>query len=429
MKNVSILGSTGSIGTQTLDVIRRNADINVVALAAGTMVSDLAEQVREFKPQLVCIGKEELVPELKTLIGDIDVKIVSGDEGLIEAATIESAEIVVTAVVGMMGITPTVEAIKAHKDIALANKETLVCAGHIIMSLAKECNVNIYPVDSEHSAIFQCLNGENRGEIEKILLTASGGPFRGKKRADLENVQLEDALKHPNWAMGRKITIDSSTMVNKGLEVMEAQWLFGVPAEKVQVIVQPQSIIHSMVEFKDGDILADMKHDIAFGSGFMKPMAKYELATNIVMKVSLGMMTVKEVLSELTDKLNIHGISIFCGNDMECIYSTGHYKNNVIEAAYVNDDKFLNHFDEYGVNMVNNIASLTIEFPEVFRKLRDNNICSLLQMKADGADGKEYMVEFDIFGTNRRKWSDTDVIMLRMVVLGVVNAISGQLTD
>ena len=258
MKNVSILGSTGSIGTQTLDVIRRNADINIVALAAGTRVADLAEQVREFKPQLVCIGKEELVPELKTLIGDMDVKIVSGDEGLIEAATIESAEIVVTAVVGMMGITPTVEAIKAHKDIALANKETLVCAGHIIMSLAKECNVNIYPVDSEHSAIFQCLNGENRGEIEKILLTASGGPFRGKKRADLENVQLEDALKHPNWAMGRKITIDSSTMVNKGLEVMEAQWLFGVPAEKVQVIVQPQSIIHSMVEFKDGAVMAQL---------------------------------------------------------------------------------------------------------------------------------------------------------------------------
>lgn len=258
MKNVSILGSTGSIGTQTLDVIRRNADINVVALAAGTRVSDLAEQVREFKPQLVCIGKEELVPELKTLIGDIDVKIVSGDEGLIEAATIESAEIVVTAVVGMMGITPTVEAIKAHKDIALANKETLVCAGHIIMSLAKECNVNIYPVDSEHSAIFQCLNGENRGEIEKILLTASGGPFRGKKRADLVNVTVEDALNHPNWAMGRKITIDSSTMVNKGLEVMEAQWLFNVPSSKVTVVVQPQSIIHSMVQFIDGGIIAQL---------------------------------------------------------------------------------------------------------------------------------------------------------------------------
>ena len=258
MKNVSILGSTGSIGTQTLDVIRRNADINVVALAAGTRVADLAAQVREFKPQLVCIGKEELVPELKTLIGDMDVKIVSGDEGLIEAATIESAEIVVTAVVGMMGITPTVEAIKAHKDIALANKETLVCAGHIIMSLAKECNVNIYPVDSEHSAIFQCLNGENRGEIEKILLTASGGPFRGKDREFLSTVKLEDALKHPNWAMGRKITIDSSTMVNKGLEVIEAKWLFGVPATDVQVVVQPQSIIHSMVEFEDGGVMAQL---------------------------------------------------------------------------------------------------------------------------------------------------------------------------
>ena len=202
MKNVSILGSTGSIGTQTLDVIRRNADINVVALAAGTRVADLAEQVREFKPQLVCIGKEELVSELKTLIGDMDVKIVSGDEGLIEAATIESAEIVVTAVVGMMGITPTVEAIKAHKDIALANKETLVCAGHIIMSLAKECNVNIYPVDSEHSAIFQCLNGENRGQIDKILLTASGGPFRGKTRKELENVTLADALKGADIFVG-----------------------------------------------------------------------------------------------------------------------------------------------------------------------------------------------------------------------------------
>ena len=291
MKNVSILGSTGSIGTQTLDVIRRNADINVVALAAGTRVADLAEQVREFKPQLVCIGKEELVSELKTLIGDMDVKIVSGDEGLIEAATIESAEIVVTAVVGMMGITPTVEAIKAHKDIALANKETLVCAGHIIMSLAKECNVNIYPVDSEHSAIFQCLNGENRGEIEKILLTASGGPFRGKKRADLENVQLEDALKHPNWAMGRKITIDSSTMVNKGLEVMEAQWLFGVPAEKVQVLVHPQSVIHSMVQFKDKAVIAqlgapDMKLPIQYAFTYPKREANIVLETLDFTKMS-----------------------------------------------------------------------------------------------------------------------------------------------
>lgn len=258
MKNISLLGSTGSIGTQTLDVVRRNDDINVVALAAGTRIKELEAQVREFKPQLVCVGKEELAEELKIMLSDMDVKIVSGESGLIEAATLESADIVLTAVVGMMGIVPTIEAIKAHKDIALANKETLVTAGHIIMKLARECGVNIYPVDSEHSAIFQSLNGEYHKEVSKILLTASGGPFRGRKRSELENVTLEDALKHPNWSMGRKITIDSSTMANKGLEVMEAQWLFDVPADKVQVVIQPQSIIHSMVEFVDGGIMAQL---------------------------------------------------------------------------------------------------------------------------------------------------------------------------
>lgn len=258
MKNISLLGSTGSIGTQTLDVVRRNDDINVVALAAGIRIKELEAQVREFKPQLVCVGKEELAEELKIMLSDMDVKIVSGESGLIEAATLESADIVLTAVVGMMGIVPTIEAIKAHKDIALANKETLVTAGHIIMKLAKECGVNIYPVDSEHSAIFQSLNGEYHKEVSKILLTASGGPFRGRKRSELENVTLEDALKHPNWSMGRKITIDSSTMANKGLEVMEAQWLFDVPADKVQVVIQPQSIIHSMVEFVDGGIMAQL---------------------------------------------------------------------------------------------------------------------------------------------------------------------------
>ena len=258
MKNISLLGSTGSIGTQTLDVVRRNDDINVVALAAGTRIKELEAQVREFKPQLVCVGKEELAEELKIMLSDMDVKIVSGESGLIEAATLESADIVLTAVGGMMGIVPTIEAIKAHKDIALANKETLVTAGHIIMKLAKECGINIYPVDSEHSAIFQSLNGEYHKEVSKILLTASGGPFRGRKRSELENVTLEDALKHPNWSMGRKITIDSSTMANKGLEVMEAQWLFDVPADKVQVVIQPQSIIHSMVEFVDGGIMAQL---------------------------------------------------------------------------------------------------------------------------------------------------------------------------
>ena len=258
MRGVSLLGSTGSIGTQTLDVIRKNKDLNVVALAAGTRIKELADQIREFKPLIACTATKQGADELKLLVSDIPVKIVYGDEGLVESATIESADVVVTAVVGMMGIIPTIEAIKAHKDIALANKETLVTAGHIIMKLAKEYNVNIYPVDSEHSAIFQALNGEYHREVSKIILTASGGPFRGKKLKDLENVTLSDALNHPNWAMGKKITIDSSTMVNKGLEVMEAQWLFDVSVDKVQVVIQPQSIIHSMVEFVDGAVMAQL---------------------------------------------------------------------------------------------------------------------------------------------------------------------------
>lgn len=259
MKKIAILGSTGSIGTQTLEVVRNNREeLEVVSLAAGSNVEILEKQIREFQPELVCVYKEEAAAELKSLIKDTQTRVVSGMDGLIEAAVIEAADIVVTAFVGMIGIVPTIEAIKAGKDIALANKETLVTAGHIIMPLAKEKNVHIYPVDSEHSAIFQSLNGENKKQAEKILLTASGGPFRGKTIADLKNVTVEDALNHPNWSMGKKITIDSSTMVNKGLEVMEAQWLFDVPAEKVQVVIQPQSIIHSMVQFVDGGIMAQL---------------------------------------------------------------------------------------------------------------------------------------------------------------------------
>lgn len=259
MKNVSILGSTGSIGTQTLDVCRNyKDDLNVVALACGTRIDELAKQIKEFKPEIACVANEELAKKLSDLVEDKDLKIVYGMEGLIEVATVSRADIVLTAVVGMMGILPTIEAIKAGKDIALANKETLVCAGHIIMKLAKEKGISILPVDSEHSAIFQSLNGEKKSQLRKILLTASGGPFRGKDRAFLENVKLEDALKHPNWSMGRKITIDSSTMVNKGLEVIEAKWLFGVDAKDVQVVVQPQSVIHSMVEFEDGGVMAQL---------------------------------------------------------------------------------------------------------------------------------------------------------------------------
>lgn len=258
MKKISVLGSTGSIGTQTLDVVRRNNDIEIVALAAGRRIKELEAQIREFGPKLVSVADEQLAKELAVSIADLDVKIVYGMEGLTEAAVYPEVQTVVTAVVGMMGIVPTIAAIKAGKDIALANKETLVTAGHIIMPLAKEYNINIYPVDSEHSAIFQSLNGEYHAEIDKILLTASGGPFRNYTKEQLKNVKVEDALKHPNWAMGRKITIDSSTMVNKGLEVMEAQWLFNVPADRVQVIIQPQSVIHSMVQFVDGGIMAQL---------------------------------------------------------------------------------------------------------------------------------------------------------------------------
>lgn len=258
MKNISVLGSTGSIGTQTLDVVRNNKDLKVVALAAGKNVKLMEQQIREFMPQYVCMADEASINELKLLTADLDLSYGYGMQGLIEAATIEAAEIVVTAVVGMMGIVPTIEAIKAKKDIALANKETLVTAGHIIMKLAKEHNVKILPVDSEHSAIFQALNGENKKEIHKILLTASGGPFRGRTIEQMKDIKVEDALKHPNWAMGRKITIDSSTMVNKGLEVMEARWLFDVELDDVQVVVQPQSIIHSMVEFVDGAVMAQL---------------------------------------------------------------------------------------------------------------------------------------------------------------------------
>ena len=258
MKKIAILGSTGSIGTQTLEVVRENKDIEVLGLAAGNNIKLLEEQIREFRPKLVAVWKEEKAKELRENIKDLDVKVVSGMDGLIEIAVMEESEILVTAIVGMIGIRPTIEAIKAGKDIALANKETLVTAGHIIMPLAKEHNVAILPVDSEHSAIFQSLQGNKRSQLHKILLTASGGPFRGRKREDLWNIQVEDALKHPNWEMGRKITIDSSTLVNKGLEVIEAKWLFDVDIDQIEVVVHPQSIIHSMVEYVDGAIIAEL---------------------------------------------------------------------------------------------------------------------------------------------------------------------------
>ncbi len=258
MKNIAILGSTGSIGTQTLEIVRANPDLRVVALAAGSSVDKIEEQVREFHPLIVGMWSEKAARDLRERIGDLSVKVVAGMEGLLEIASMPQSEVLVTAIVGMIGIRPTIAAIEAGKTIALANKETLVTAGHIIMPLAQKCNVPILPVDSEHSAIFQSMNGEPKERISKILLTASGGPFRGRTREELQNIRVEDALKHPNWAMGRKITIDSSTLVNKGLEVMEAKWLFGVELDQIQVVIHPQSIIHSMVEYADGAIMAQL---------------------------------------------------------------------------------------------------------------------------------------------------------------------------
>ncbi len=258
MKNLVILGSTGSIGTQTLDVVRNNEGLNVLAVSAAKNVKLIEEQIREFKPKYAVMYEEAAFKELSQKVKDLDVKVLFGMEGLITISTLKEADIVVTALVGMIGIVPTIEAIKAKKTIALANKETLVTAGHIIMPLAKENNVSILPVDSEHSAIFQSLNGENRKNISKILLTASGGAFRGKTYDELKNMSVEDALKHPNWSMGKKVTIDSASLVNKGLEVIEAKWLFSVEPKDIQVLIQPQSIIHSMVEFVDGAVIGQL---------------------------------------------------------------------------------------------------------------------------------------------------------------------------
>lgn len=307
MKKIAILGSTGSIGTQTLEIVRYNRDIQVTALAAGSNIGLLEEQIREFAPKVACVWDEARAAELRVKVADLEVKVVSGMDGLIQAATEPEAEIVVTAVVGMIGIRPTIAAMEAGKDIALANKETLVTAGHIIMPLAKEKNVKILPVDSEHSAIFQSLQGAAGNPVAKILLTASGGPFRGRNRAELADVKVEDALKHPNWSMGHKITIDSSTMVNKGLEVMEARWLFGVEMDQVQVVIQPQSVIHSMVEFADGAVIAQL------GTPDMKLPIQYALyypERRYLPGGRLNFWELSEITFEKPDFENFRGLSL-----------------------------------------------------------------------------------------------------------------------
>mgnify|MGYP000997707900 CR=1 FL=1 len=307
MKKIGILGSTGSIGTQTLEIVRSNPDLQVIALAAGSNVSLMEQQVREFHPMLAVMGSEEAATDLKNRIADTDTRVSAGMEGMLELAILPQMEVLVTAIVGMIGIRPTIAAIKAGKTIALANKETLVTAGHIIMPLAKEKGVSILPVDSEHSAIFQSMHGENRERVSKILLTASGGPFRGKKTEELQDITVEDALKHPNWSMGRKITVDSATLVNKGLEVMEAKWLFDVEPEQIQVVVHPQSIIHSMVEYVDGGIMAqlgmpDMKLPIQY--------ALYYPERRFLAGDRLDFAKLAQITFEAPDFENFHGLSL-----------------------------------------------------------------------------------------------------------------------
>lgn len=323
MKKIVVLGSTGSIGTQTLDVVRNNSDMEVVALAAGSNVTLLEKQIREFRPRIACVFDEKKAKELRLLVADLDVEITSGMEGLIACSVTPEANVVLTAIVGMIGIQPTIAAIKAKKDIALANKETLVTAGHIIMPLAKEYNVKILPVDSEHSAIFQALNGENYDRISRILLTASGGPFRGMNTKQLENVGLEDALNHPNWSMGRKITIDSATMVNKGLEVIEAKWLFGVEFDQIEVVVQPKSIIHSMVEFVDGGVIAQL------GTPDMKLPIQYALTypdRRVLGGERLDFTTLSSISFEAPDLETFRGLSLAyqvgkMGGSMPTVYN------------------------------------------------------------------------------------------------------------
>ena len=335
MKTIAILGSTGSIGTQTLEVVRANGDVRVAAIAAGSNIQMLESQIREFGPDICGVWEEEKAKELAVRVADTKTKIVSGMDGLMEIAVMEGYEILVTAVVGMIGIRPTMAAIHAGKDIALANKETLVTAGHLIIPLVKEKGVRLLPVDSEHSAIFQCLNGEHGNKIDKILLTASGGPFRGWTREQMRHVQLEDALKHPNWAMGRKITIDSSTMVNKGLEVMEAKWLFDVEMDDVQVVVQPKSIIHSMVQFEDGAVVAQL------GTPDMKLPIQYALyypERRFLGGDRLDFWAMKEIVFDKPDFENFRGLALAydagrMGGSMPVVFNAA---NEMAVAKFLN---------------------------------------------------------------------------------------------
>ncbi|ADL33699.1 1-deoxy-D-xylulose-5-phosphate reductoisomerase Dxr [Butyrivibrio proteoclasticus B316] len=345
-RNIVLLGSTGSIGTQTLDVVRNNPDeLTVVGLAANRRVAEVEAQVREFKPKYVCMYDEAAAKDLQTRIADLGIKVMSGMEGLLEIVSVPEADTVLTAVVGMIGIQPTIRAIESGKDIALANKETLVCAGHIIMPLAAQKKVQILPVDSEHSAIFQSLNGEPRDKVEKILLTASGGPFRGKKREELATMTAADALKHPNWDMGPKVTIDSSSLVNKGLEVMEARWLFDVSLDNIQVVVHPQSIVHSAVQYVDGAVIAqlgvpDMKLPIQYALFYpdRRPMAEKRLDL-----FELHSLTFEKPDTDTFRGLKLAFDAAYAGGSMPTVFNAAN--EMAVKAFLKGDIKYLEIYD------------------------------------------------------------------------------------
>ena len=336
MKYISIIGSTGSIGTQTLDIVRSNKDLKVTALAAGTSIDLLEKQAREFQPVIVAVYNEQKAEELKLRLADTNIKVCAGMDGLLEAATQEQCSVVVTAIVGMIGIRPTIAAMKAGKDIALANKETLVTAGHIIMPMAEELGVSIYPVDSEHSAIFQCLQSGKRDDLDSLIITASGGPFRKKTTEELKHVTVEDALNHPNWSMGRKITIDSATLVNKGLEVIEAKWLFGVQPSQIEVVVHPQSVIHSMVQFEDGAVKAqlgmpDMRLPIQYAFSYPDRISSsfdrldFSQCTNL---------TFEQPDTKRFRNLALAYEAMYRGGNMPCIVNAA---NEVVVASFLKD--------------------------------------------------------------------------------------------
>ncbi len=353
MRKIAILGSTGSIGTQTLDVVRANGDLQVTGISAGKNIQKMEEQVREFHPRLATVWSEEAAKELAVKIADTSTKVVSGMDGLLELASMQESEILVTAIVGMIGVRPTIEAVRAGKDIALANKETLVTAGHLIMPMAEKYHVRILPVDSEHSAVFQALNGEDRKRIHNLWITASGGPFRGRKTEELRNVTVEDTLKHPNWVMGRKITVDSATLVNKGLEVMEAKWLFGVELDQIQVIVQPQSVIHSMVEFEDGAVIAqlgtpDMRLPIQYALYY--PNRRY-LDGERLNFAKLGTLTFEEPDTETFLGLPMAVQALRIGGSMPTVFNAANEK--AVAKFLGGEIGFLDIYDIIGQSMEN----------------------------------------------------------------------------